>query len=73
MINDYVGRHPSKGVTTYSFLAFLGLGELVDIMGVQSVMDTTFRPPIVNPFTADWNYTKREGAVYKINKWNVAK
>lgn len=37
----------------YSFLAFLGLWQFLTIMGVQSVMDTTFRPPIVKPFTAD--------------------
>lgn len=37
----------------YSFLAFRGRGELFQMMGVQSVMDTTLSPPMVTPFTAD--------------------
>lgn len=44
----------------YSFLAFRGRGELFQMMGVQSVMDTTLSPPMVTPFTADWKEKKRK-------------
>lgn len=47
-------------LANYSFLAFRGRGELFQMMGVQSVMDTTLSPPMVTPFTADWKEKKGE-------------